>query len=104
MKHLRAIFVRAVPPVFGPGRNKKPSRAACGISAAQTPIASAVYGFEAASSTQQEQREGPHSTYLFARALLLFLFMFLFLTWFSTLEKERKFCRFLCMTFMICFN
>jgi len=68
MKHLRAIFVRAVPMVFGPGRNEKPNRAASRISAARAPIALAVYGFGAASSNQQERREGPHSTYLFARA------------------------------------
>jgi hypothetical protein len=42
---IESLSARAIPMVSGPGRNKKPSRAASRISAAQTPIASAVYGF-----------------------------------------------------------
>jgi hypothetical protein len=65
MKHLRAIFVRAVPMVFGPGRNEKPNRAASRISAARAPIALAVYGFGAASSALQGAGEGPRGARAF---------------------------------------
>lgn len=65
MKHLRAIFVRAVPMVFGPGRNEKPNRAASRISAARAPIALAVYGFGAASSAPQGAGEGPRGARAF---------------------------------------
>jgi hypothetical protein len=50
---------------------------------------SAVYGFEAASSTQQEQREGPHSTYLFARAIVVFVHVFVFNTVFNIGEGKK---------------
>ena len=53
------MIARAIPMVSGPGRNGKPSRAASRISAAQTPIASAVYGFKIGLFAMQEWGRGP---------------------------------------------
>jgi len=50
---------RAIPMVFGPGRNGKPSRAASRTSTARAPIASAVYGSEIELFAMQEWGKGP---------------------------------------------
>jgi len=55
--------------VSGPGRKRKLGRATSRISAAQASIASAVYGFGAASSNQQERGRGPRGARVLSNQL-----------------------------------